>query len=594
VSRVLVTTADETTWPKDKNHPVLFLGAWCQIFSRRSVWQSMDYKVASYHWDDREKLFIDYKYLQVLHEQLLQELTVKLNDIHSVNYSTRYWRILIGPWLGYFTQVLFDRWYMLKQVLEQQSFSECYITNYISGSTVANDMGDFNAKMVTDDWNEAIYGQLLEYCWPDEIKIEKASKAKTLKPTLIKDKQNKSFKSHLKKIVEKALLLFNRLASKEDGYFFISTYLPYKVNCRLQVALGQIPQLWRLVPAPITPVDDEQRRWHLESSNINPDTFDSVIRHFIPLHLPTLYLEGYPILVKKVEQLPWPRKPKAIFTSNSYSADDTFKAWSASKTELKIPLIIGQHGGNLGMTPFAFHEEHQITIADQWLSWGWVDSERPQIEPIGNLKDVSNNQDYERKGQALIVGMSLPRYSYHLFAIPISSQWLDYHKELILFLNTLPIKLRNQIVFRPYPAEYGWEQVARVKESFSEISIAPRQKNMRSLIKKSRIYISTYNATTYLESLNWNVPTIMFWNPNHWEIKPEVKPYFELLKSVGIFHESPESAAQQMIKVWDDVDLWWYSDDVQSVRHQFCQQFSKPLEDPIALLKEVFLNCKVN
>ena len=34
-------------------------------------------------------------------------------------------------------------------------------------------------------------------------------------------------------------------------------------------------------------------------------------------------------------------------------------------------------------------------------------------------------------------------------------------------------------------------------------------------MKESKIYVSTYNATTYLEAFAINIPTIIFWNPKH-------------------------------------------------------------------------------
>ena len=49
-------------------------------------------------------------------------------------------------------------------------------------------------------------------------------------------------------------------------------------------------------------------------------------------------------------------------------------------------FIIGQHGGNFGMTPMAIHESHQIKIADKWLSWGWTDLNESKIVPVGNFK----------------------------------------------------------------------------------------------------------------------------------------------------------------------------------------------------------------
>ena len=44
----------------------------------------------------------------------------------------------------------------------------------------------------------------------------------------------------------------------------------------------------------------------------------------IPFHIPTAYLEGYQMLTEKAYYLSWPSRPKAIFTSNAYSADEAF------------------------------------------------------------------------------------------------------------------------------------------------------------------------------------------------------------------------------------------------------------------------------
>ena len=119
VSRFLITTALEETWPDDPEIPVLFLGEWCRIYSRRDRWSMMNAKVLHYHWDDRHKLYNDYQYLNNIYENTLKSLQKKLNEIHKVDHSLRYWRILIGPWLGYFLQMVFDRWIMFKFAFER-------------------------------------------------------------------------------------------------------------------------------------------------------------------------------------------------------------------------------------------------------------------------------------------------------------------------------------------------------------------------------------------------------------------------------------------------------------------------------------------
>ena len=98
-------------------------------------------------------------------------------------------------------------------------------------------------------------------------------------------------------------------------------------------------------------------------------------------------------------------------------------------------------------------------------------------------------------------------------------------------------------------------------------------------MRECRIYVSSYNATTYLESFTMNVPTVLFWNPSHWELRDSAKPYFELIKEVGIFHETPESAANHIIKIWDNVDKWWTSKPVSDAVNQFCERFSKTSKD---------------
>ena len=63
VSRFLITTPLEETWPDNPNAPVLFLGEWCRLYARKERWPKMYAVVLLYHWDDRQKLYNDYQYL---------------------------------------------------------------------------------------------------------------------------------------------------------------------------------------------------------------------------------------------------------------------------------------------------------------------------------------------------------------------------------------------------------------------------------------------------------------------------------------------------------------------------------------------------
>jgi putative transferase (TIGR04331 family) len=585
VGKTLVTTAIEQTWPKIESEPALFLGEWCKRYIRKEKWAKLNATVVPYHWDDRKILYKDYKYLEGLYENLLLELSYKLNKIHSVEFSVHYWRILIGPWLGYFIQILFDRWTMLGKSIESFEFLNCRIIERDPLSVTPNDMNHFISFYKNDDWNEAIYGQLLEKYFSKLIKIEKVKLQQKNKNSVIRQGLNVKLSSQLKRWV----LQLSALIPGKDLHFFISTYLPLKTNMMLQLRLGQIPRIWKSPDPPIAMADESKRQWQLGVNEFNDGSFETILRQFIPLQIPTCYLEGYDRLMKVVDQLPWPNKPKSMFTSDCYSSDDVFKAWSAGKVETNTPLIIGQHGGHFGMNLFSFHEEHQIKIASKWVSWGWKDVTRPQIIPVGNLKIFGKKVAYNLSGGALMVEMLIPPFSYHLSAFPVSRQWLDYYSDQKAFLGALSKTLRKQVLLRLYYGEVeGWNQFERWQEEMPEVKLDLGKQDITKLLGKSRLCIVSYNATTYLETFSWNIPTIIFWNQEHWELREEVKPYFDLLHSVGIFHKTPESAAQHMTEVWDDVSSWWESSEVQNAKIEFCKQFSNNSDNLIGNLKSLF------
>ena len=81
---VLVTTAIEKTFPKDKNEKILFLGEWCKLYSKKDVYEQYEHKTLSYHWDDREKLYEDTKYIDKIYEKYLEILKDNLNKIHEI------------------------------------------------------------------------------------------------------------------------------------------------------------------------------------------------------------------------------------------------------------------------------------------------------------------------------------------------------------------------------------------------------------------------------------------------------------------------------------------------------------------------------
>lgn len=568
----LVNTAIEDTWPTDG--PILFLGEWCRLFNRKNIWSLREQKIVNYHWDDRKKYLKDYHQINSIYEEVLVEMTSQLNQMHNVNYSSKYWRILIGPWLIFFIQIIFDRWTMLKIALKNSEPLICNVLDRDESQFIAQNMLDFGDKAINDDWNEIVFSQLLQAFFSDEIKINFVK--------LSEQKRSKVSKTSKKiSLWSKALRTCSKFSNKfviNDEFFFIDSLMPRVFDLKVQFKLKQLPKVWSHFALPKFEYSKAKRDFNL---NLPNNSFYKILKYMIPKHMPLVYIEGYESTSNQVNLINWPNNPKAIITANIAKHDGT-NMWIAKKSEERVPLIMIQHGGVYGISLFSSYEDHEIAVSDHWLSWGWSNLNKSKVIPFIQNKHMNNSENYDPNGGALIVGVSTVRYSCQMIAHPIAGQWSSYFQDQIRFVKNLPISIRNFLTVRLMHIDHGVCQKERWQEVIADIDLDDASGPLLPLIEKSRIYISTYNATTFLESLSWNIPTLIFWDVDHNELSKNAKYDFDLLKSVGIFHDTPESAAIHLTEVWDDIDSWWKDKKLQDIREDFCFKYSRKSKDPLS------------
>ena len=283
MKRFLCTTALEETWREGE--PTLFLGEWCLRYSRKDRWQRMDAEVLPYHWDDRGRYYSDFLYLRDLHERLLRDLAVQLNQIHGVDRSQRYWRIVIAPWLGNFVAALFDRWTSVQQAVDRYQLSGTLVLTGREESFVPSDMSDFDKLYGTDAWNHSIYALILrrfstvpcierEWTTADEIaNIRSATRwRQRIRGTLA--------------------TWYDRVAgamTREQDVFLLTTYLPVRDEWKLCRRLGQAPlrrRSPRLLPSTVI---GSWRQWVVTGENHSE--FEKCARALIPQQIPTAYLK---------------------------------------------------------------------------------------------------------------------------------------------------------------------------------------------------------------------------------------------------------------------------------------------------------------
>ena len=586
MARLLITTPLEETW--DKKQEVIFLGEWCKLYSRKKSWQNLKYTTLSYHWNDRKKLYNDYKYLTNLYESILISLSLTLNEIHGVNFSNKYWRILIGPWLGVFIQVIYDRWEMIQKALDLEEELFCIISENDNNKHVPNDMSEFLSLISSDKWNQYIFESIIiETNIIKPIKSVFNYEERDLKSKINIKKKN--YKLSFKLFAKLFINFFSKIIARSNSPLVVSSYLSRKNEFKMAIKNKYLP-FWSNFKKPISYTFSNLKR----DFNINystNDSFEKFMLKSITKQIPKAYLEGYKSLVKEVDDLGWPKRPKYIFTSNADMEDDLFKCYAAFQSLKKVPLFIGQHGGHYGTGKFSFAEDHQLSISDKFISWGWTNKKfDKKIIPLGNLKVINSKiKNSFKNTKLLIITCSLPRYSYHLMSILISTQWINYFEDQCKFVDSLDKKIKPLSTVRLFKTDYGWDQLIRWKMKFPDLNYDLNEQPLIRQLKKAKLVVSTYNATTFLESMSMNIPTVIFWNPNHWELRDDAIPFFEELEKVKIFHKNPSSASNHINMVWEGVDIWWNSGQVQSVKEEFLNRYCRNEDRIVNKLTEEFI-----
>ncbi|HEV8247864.1 MAG TPA: LIC12162 family protein, partial [Polyangiaceae bacterium] len=361
--RLLITTADERTWRNDR--PVLFLGEWCRPYSLRATWERMDAAVVPpYGWREGQQ-DADYARVQQLYELLLEELGDELNRYHGTTFSRRYWRILIGPWLNTFVAIVFNRWATIQLALERFRISGSLVLDLPDDQVVPSDNIDFIYKWLSHEWNHRVFARILE-SWTSVPCHRIGKREAGHRDPRLEAAWRLNRGRRLKEAVARRLTGLSHFLSREGDAFLISTYLPSRYQSVLQLSLGQFPSLWRTEMPGRASADPEARK-KLQSRLEGNQGVEHCLRTLASEQIPTIYLEGYARLREIVRDLPWPKRPRVIFTSSNMYSDEVFKAWTAERVEQGVPYVIGQHGGVYGAARFTRYEEHEAESADRVL-----------------------------------------------------------------------------------------------------------------------------------------------------------------------------------------------------------------------------------
>ncbi len=554
------------------NSQILFLNEGCKLYKNNKKYKYELYKnnkVLNYKTNALEKKFF---YLQKVYEFLLKELCVNLNKIHNLNYSAKSWRIIIGPWLFEFISIIYHNWKTINYI------NNNFLIKYVEVAKLKNslcnfrDYNDFVYSSITDEFNNQIYIDLLKYF--------KNIKIRYFLPDIKSKKTQNKFTYFIDRFL--TFLSFTSNLFSRRKYFFLEPYFRFNLSFLLQIRIGQLPSFYKSPRYKDFFLNKEFRDIKL---NCHTDKFINILSDLIFKYIPSSYLENFNKYKKKSETINWPKNPKIIFSSNSFFHDDFFKIWLAEKKKnFNSKFISGQHGGSFFITKFHFHELHQKKISNQILTWGY--HKNKIYKPMFNFRTATKDIKFNSQGHLLMVDYELSRFPGSSLVYNNFSSIQHFNNKL-KFIENLKDNIKNKLIFRPYLHDMGWNTTDRLKDVYKFIKI-DINKNIYLSFKNIRICVVNLNSTVFLETLNLNLPTVIYFNPKQDLIRNDAKFYFDALKEVNIYFDNSIFAAKHLNNVWNEVGKWWYHKKTQDAVNFFCKKFSRRTKKPLNKLVYFF------
>jgi len=327
---------------------------------------------------------------------------------------------------------------------------------------------------------------------------------------------------------------------------------------------------------------DEQVRSKFSDLQLEDNEFEKLLVEMLPLDIPKSYVEGFDFICSRTAKL-HRCKPKAIFSAMTWTFNETFKLWAATCAENGTKLCGIQHGANYGIAAYSPLETHELIITERFYSWGWKKSDchakvvpMPATRLLGRKSIGADN----RKDGILMATVGFPRYFYGFRDVINyhNSEYFDWQQR---FISALSSQNCTKVRVRLFIQDYGCDCAQKWKDCHPEVTIENWDIPFLKSLENCRLHVSDHRSSTFVDGFVANKPTILFWNPEIFQVKHKFQIYFDKLRHVGILYDNPEAAAAAVDSVYDDVETWWNDRHRQEIRKEFCDLFA--LTSPNAL-----------
>ena len=591
--KLLVTTNLEETYGSEEE--ILFAGDWVKAdLDFEQNFKGRKFKIFDSIWENNKNLKEFRSYLISLHSKLINKLSSDLNSIHKTNYSLRLWKILIDPWLIIYLEAMYTRWETINKILKKKENLNYIYLNELKNFDAPFDVNDFIYYLSASDiYNQFLFQKIINFF----IKNKKNEYLKLIYSNKqIKIKENLNFAIKVKKTnyLYKFINFGLNYLSKKNKFCLEINNLGFNLWL-LNLRMKQIPH--RNCFASI----NENYNKLIETTNTSnleirkKISFDIDIKNdfenFLSINfqndVPKYLIENFYKIKSLIKTIS--HEPKIIVSDSKHNQDTLFKFWIVNRLKNGSKLLTTDHGGSFTSLGVPIHYEEEISdLAIRWHKPVIKNNiQLPALRLINSKKRTTNKS---HRKYLLTIGFDNSKYPYHIFICPSSGQALYQIKYLSSFYENLHLNLKDNFLFKPYPAKswywknnyIGWNFEKRFENIFPKKKIITSPKKSLYYYNRSKVIVCTYPKTAFCEAMI-SGPTILLYKSNYWKSSGEFKKLLEDLKKTKILFEDPMLASEHLNQVWKNIDDWWESKNVKIVKESFINEVS--LIQPNALGK---------
>ena len=544
-----------------KKYSNILAGEWLLT---SNIKKNYSYKVSKYHWEKKEKRVKGFKFIKKIYKKILKSLVLYLNKYHGTNYNNKYWEIIVYYFLRHYVFVIYDRWKIVEDIKKKNQLSRVKIFSYPKNFFIQKNSMNSNKTLHSKEWSDWIFSEIIR-----EFNIPH-SKIKVIKKNKI---QFESSNSNLTPLKFKYYL---GIKNKSD-YFIKGLELPRLEKLKLHFLLKQI--FFKHDELKLNNFKVTKKRFKLNVFKKTRNKFENFLEKKLQQMLPMSFLEGYKDIIKNLKYLNWPNDPKAIITSYDHALNDPFKIYTANKTMNGSKLFIFQHGG-VELYDYCLGS-YERDVCDKYFSWGHKSKDKITYPMFVSTTVGKKIKKKNPRGILIPIGefSTIPTKN-TTFPRDFSTTKI-YRDSLIIFLSKVNKKILKLSTVKSNTAttrDSDFFTSNHIRSKFPNLKVKDSRKMSARAFEDSvnfKLVVETVNSTGFLESLNLNIPVILFTPKVFFSVPKEYLKFYKLLENVGIIFFNATKAANFINKNYDNLDKWWNSKKLQNNRKIFCENMCR-------------------